>query len=134
MILRLILKHFSCCSSFPPWGCSPLVVASVVPLWRSSSFAIAGFFTKVVLFPWLCSVGLLSVGVGGLLGGSLGAFLVYFAISSSISAIALWARFLRHVQRRARRLLAHHRRGRDAVARHHAVPEEVTPAPLQGVN
>jgi hypothetical protein len=51
--------------------------------------AIAGFFTKVVLFPALISVGLISVGVGGLLGGARGAFAVYFAIATGISAIAL---------------------------------------------
>src|SRR4051812_33265717 len=90
MILRLILKALLVLLVLPAMGLLAFSGGFGGAILAVILVAVAGFFTKVVLFPWLCSFGLLSVGVGGLLGGSLGAFLVYFAISAGISAIALW--------------------------------------------
>ncbi len=90
MILRLILKALLVLFVLPAMGLLAFSGGFGGAILAVILVAIAGFFTKVVLFPALVSVGLLSVGVGGLLGGRGGAFLVYFAISACISAIALW--------------------------------------------
>jgi len=89
MIFRLIIKTILLLAVLPAMGLLAFHGGVGGAILAVILVAIAGFFTKVVLFPYLCSVGLLSVGIGGLLGGSLGAYAVYFAISACIQAIAL---------------------------------------------
>lgn len=90
MLLRLILKTLLVLLVLPALGLLSFSGGVGGAILAVILVAVAGFFTKVVLFPALASFGLVSVGIGGLLGGSLGAFLVYFAICSGIQAIALW--------------------------------------------
>jgi hypothetical protein len=90
MLIRLILKTLLVLLVLPAMGLLAFHGGVGGAILAVILVAIAGFFTKVVLFPALISVGLFSVGVGGLLGGRSGAFLVYFAISAVISSIALW--------------------------------------------
>lgn len=90
MLIRLILKALLVLFVLPAMGLIAFHGGFFGAIFAVILVALAGFLTKVVLFPALVSVGLLSVGVGGLLGGRLGAFVVYFAISAALSAIALW--------------------------------------------
>jgi|688.fasta_scaffold1954404_1 hypothetical protein len=90
MLLRLIIKTLLVLCVLPALGLLAFHGGVGGAILAVILVAVAGAFTKFVLLPWLVSFGLISVGVGGLLGGRLGAFLVYFAISAGISAIALW--------------------------------------------
>lgn len=89
LLLRLIAKTLIVLFLLPALGLVTLTGGVWTGLGTVLLVAIGSFGATLLLLPALATGGALSVVMGGILGGRMGAFLVGFAIQTGIIALAL---------------------------------------------